>query len=171
MSQYQALISLDGIRLSANQAVLTLTGSRVPDVVGLPAWRAPWYSNSPRASDKLERLVRSVKRYGVEHRSEVTLELPSGSLVVQCAVQPIADAGGNLVAMMINARDRDPLLSKREAEVLQWVADGKTADEISTILGISRRTVEWHIQNIRQKLDVTSTAHAVAIAMKRGLTQ
>jgi DNA-binding CsgD family transcriptional regulator len=171
MSQYQALISLDGLRLSANQAVLALTGSRVRDAVGLPAWRAPWYANSPSASDKLERAVRSVKRYGVEHRSELTLKLPAGILVVQCAVQPVTDVGGNLIAMMINARDRDPLLNKRESEVLQWVAAGKTADEIAVILGISRRTAEWHIQNIRQKLSAGNTAHAVAIAIRRGLTQ
>jgi len=171
MSQYEALISLDGVRLSANQPVLDLTGSQVQDAVGLPAWRAPWYANSPSASDKLERVVRSVKRYGVEHRSELRLELPAGILVVQCAVQPVTDVGGNLIAMMINARDRDPLLNKRESEVLQGIATGKTADEIAIILAISRRTAEWHIQNIRQKLDAGNTAHAVAIAMQRGLTQ
>jgi len=171
MWQYQALISLDGVRLSANEAVLDLTGSQGRDAVGLLAWRAPWYANSPSASDKLERIVRSVRRYGVEHRSELTLELPAGILVVQCAVQRVTDIGGNLIAMMINARDRDAFLNKRESEVLRWVAAGKTANEIAIILAISPRTAEWHIQNIRQKLDAGNTAHAVAIAIKRGLTQ
>jgi DNA-binding CsgD family transcriptional regulator len=44
-------------------------------------------------------------------------------------------------------------------------------DEIAIILGISRPTAEWLIQDIRQKLNAGNIAHAVATAIKRGLTQ
>ena len=50
-------------------------------------------------------------------------------------------------------------LSPREAEVLVWIADGKRDREIATILGISFRTVEKHVQNILKELKVeTRTA-------------
>lgn len=43
-------------------------------------------------------------------------------------------------------------LSPREAEVLVWISDGKRDREIATILGISWRTVEKHVQHILKKL-------------------
>lgn len=55
-----------------------------------------------------------------------------------------------------------PILSKREAEVLQWVASGKTYWEVSRILSISEKTVEHHVGRIRRKLDAATTPHAVA---------
>ncbi len=45
-------------------------------------------------------------------------------------------------------------LSRREEEILRWVGEGKTNDEIATILGISNRTVEKHLENIFEKLGV-----------------
>ena len=50
-------------------------------------------------------------------------------------------------------------LSLREAEVLDWVTDGKRNREIAAILEISKRTVEKHVQNIMDKIGVeTRTA-------------
>src|SRR5207245_1779222 len=52
-------------------------------------------------------------------------------------------------------------LSRREAEVLVWIAEGKTNREIATILGASNRTVGKHAERIFQKLGVeTRTAAA-----------
>lgn len=45
-------------------------------------------------------------------------------------------------------------LSKREAEVLPYLLDGKTSPEIATMLGISPRTVEKHVASILEKLGV-----------------
>lgn len=53
------------------------------------------------------------------------------------------------------------LLSRREIEVLQWVKQGKTNDEISQLLGISPPTVKNHVQKILRKLKVSNRAHAV----------
>jgi orotate phosphoribosyltransferase-like protein len=53
--------------------------------------------------------------------------------------------------------------------VLSWIAKGKTAEETATILGISRRTVEWHIQNARRKADATNITHVVARAIRCGV--
>ncbi len=60
-------------------------------------------------------------------------------------------------------------LSSREKEILKWVKDGKTSWDISMILNISDRTVNFHIDNIKQKLDVINRTQAVAIALKQGL--
>jgi LuxR family transcriptional regulator, quorum-sensing system regulator CviR len=62
-----------------------------------------------------------------------------------------------------------PPLSKRETEVLTWAMAGKTNWEISIILKISERTVKFHIQNVMVKLEASSRAHAVAIALGEGL--
>jgi len=60
-------------------------------------------------------------------------------------------------------------LTPRECEVLSWTAAGKTAWEISAILNISRRTVEFHIGNILNKLDAVNSQQAIAIALSAGL--
>lgn len=54
------------------------------------------------------------------------------------------------------------LLSPREYECLEWVAKGKSTWEIGRILGIAQRTVEFHLDNVRAKLDVKTITQAVA---------
>jgi len=61
------------------------------------------------------------------------------------------------------------LLTVREIEVLSWAMAGKTNWEISMILNISERTIKFHIQNLMSKLQASSRAHAVAIALGQGL--
>jgi len=53
-------------------------------------------------------------------------------------------------------------LSPREFECLEWAAQGKSAWEIGRILGISRRTVAFHLDNAKTKLDVRTVCQAVA---------
>ncbi len=69
----------------------------------------------------------------------------------------------------IGARDglSDPILSGREREILQWTAAGKTAWEISQILGISQHTANTHLKNARQKLGAVNVAHSVVEALRR----
>jgi DNA-binding CsgD family transcriptional regulator len=55
----------------------------------------------------------------------------------------------------------DTYLSKREVEVLKQVALGKSARVVGAILGISQRTVESHLENIKAKLNVYSKAELV----------
>ena len=60
-------------------------------------------------------------------------------------------------------------LSPRETTVLMWMKQGKTNWEISRILGVSERTVRFHVEGIFVKLDVSSRTQAVAFAMEQGL--
>ena len=57
---------------------------------------------------------------------------------------------------------QDYLLSPREREILQWIALGKTNDEIGSILGFSVYTVKNNVQRIFRKLNVSNRAQAVA---------
>jgi DNA-binding NarL/FixJ family response regulator len=56
-------------------------------------------------------------------------------------------------------------LSARETEILSWSAKGKTRDEIAEIVDISRRTVEFHLENARIKLGVPTRIQAVVKAV------
>ncbi len=66
-------------------------------------------------------------------------------------------------------REPEQELSLREQEVLRWTAAGKTAAEIGTILGISERTVTFHITGALVKLNVVNKTQAVAKALLLGL--
>lgn len=62
-----------------------------------------------------------------------------------------------------------PRLSERECEVLRWSAIGKTSWEISMILRISERTVNFHLQQVSRKLGVKGRRAACARAVALGL--
>lgn len=57
-------------------------------------------------------------------------------------------------------------LTKREAEVLQWVARGKSNKDISVVLNISPRTVNKHLEQTFQKLGVENRSSAAAITIQ-----
>ncbi|MBE0413423.1 LuxR family transcriptional regulator [Yoonia sp.] len=52
-------------------------------------------------------------------------------------------------------------LTKRQREVLEWVADGKTTQDIAVLLGLTAATVEKHLRLARRALGVETTAQAV----------
>lgn len=59
-------------------------------------------------------------------------------------------------------------LTFREAEILMWIARGKTNKEIGIILNTSPRTVNKHLEHIFEKLGVSTRAAAVAMVLERG---
>jgi DNA-binding NarL/FixJ family response regulator len=61
-------------------------------------------------------------------------------------------------------------LSKREREVLQLIAEGKSTKEIAATLYVSVKTVETHRKQIMDKLDVYSVAGLTKYAVREGLT-
>ncbi len=61
------------------------------------------------------------------------------------------------------------VISKREKQVLGWLKLGKSSWDISVILGISERTVYFHVSNIMKKLGASNRPQAVAIATRLGL--
>lgn len=67
-------------------------------------------------------------------------------------------------------RDAD-LLTSRELEILKMAADGLTNRQISERIFVSVGTVKAHLDNIYRKLEVADRAHAVAVALRRGLLE
>ena len=85
----------------------------------------------------------------------------------------VAHAGSTLFSapMLQQLRDgpvKEPL-TQREEEVLQMVVRGWTNDHIARELGLTERTVRFHLTNIYAKLAVSGRAEAVAWAARRGL--
>lgn len=59
-------------------------------------------------------------------------------------------------------------MTRREAEVMYWVAEGKRDNEIAVILGISVRTVNHHVKSILTKLRVETRTAAVTAVLQKG---
>ena len=67
------------------------------------------------------------------------------------------------------ATDRYDLLSEREREVFQLIAEGQSNKAIAVLLSVSVATVETHRAHILQKLDVHNTVDLVLYAVRRGV--
>ncbi len=74
---------------------------------------------------------------------------------------PVADPGESL-------RER---LTMREREILQLLAEGKTAKEVASILGIATKTSDTHRTNIMRKLNVHSVAELVRYAIRNRIVE
>jgi DNA-binding NarL/FixJ family response regulator len=68
-------------------------------------------------------------------------------------------------------RANGPLLSAREAEVLQLTAEGFANKEIATQLGLGIKTIEKHRQRVMAKLDIHDTAGLTRYAVSAGLIE
>jgi DNA-binding NarL/FixJ family response regulator len=62
-------------------------------------------------------------------------------------------------------------LNDREVDTLTWVARGKTSAEIAQVLGLTKRTVDFHIDNARAKLGAATRSQAVIKAATRRLIE
>lgn len=68
-----------------------------------------------------------------------------------------------------NKSDREFDLTERELECLYWIAEGKTSDEIATILGISRNTINNYITSVMRKTATKTRSEAIAYAVRNNL--
>lgn len=67
------------------------------------------------------------------------------------------------------APETEVVLTAREKEVLRWTAEGKTAYEISQILTVAERTVNFHINNVVAKLGTSNKTQAAVKAAALGM--
>jgi DNA-binding NarL/FixJ family response regulator len=86
-------------------------------------------------------------------------------------VTPLATQGliGSFVREPGPARGTGHLLSERQSEVLQLLAEGRTMKEIARILKITPRTVAFHKYRIMEDLGIKSSAGLVQFAIKHGI--
>ncbi|MDQ0231443.1 response regulator transcription factor [Metabacillus malikii] len=82
----------------------------------------------------------------------------------------LATANGQASSQPLQPEIRRPLhiLTRRECEVLQMLADGKSNRGIGEALFISEKTVKNHVSNILQKMNVNDRTQAVVVAIKNG---
>jgi DNA-binding NarL/FixJ family response regulator len=60
-------------------------------------------------------------------------------------------------------------LTKREMQILNYIAEGNTNRQIAHNLGISEQTIKSHVSAILRKLNANDRAHAVALAMRKSM--
>jgi DNA-binding CsgD family transcriptional regulator len=65
---------------------------------------------------------------------------------------------------------RTKILTHREREVLQTLAEGKSTREAAAALGVSTKTIETHRRRIMEKLGIHSIAGLVKYAIRHGIT-
>ncbi len=114
----------------------------------------------------------------------------SGYLVKDCSTEEIADAvrsavagetslSPQLAASMLDevrrldqpADDEHRVVTKREEQVLQLIADGCSTPEVAERLYISQKTVKNHLASIYQKLDARDRTQAVLRAVRMGIVR
>ncbi len=92
----------------------------------------------------------------------------------QVYLSPAVSAGGaGAAGTRVPERRRGrstSLLTAREREVLQLVAEGKTSAAIAALLGVSIKTIETHRKQIMDKLGIRSIAGLTKYALREGLT-
>jgi DNA-binding NarL/FixJ family response regulator len=79
----------------------------------------------------------------------------------------------HLAASMLEAavqhNDNEELLSDRQTEILQMIADGLSTKQVARELGITQKTVHNHLNAIYRRLDTQSLTHAVLSAVRLGI--
>lgn len=137
-------------------------------------------------SKKVARFLKEAHASGIEK----CLSVPVHGLGPVCAMLTLAsrnskhglgewqvDAEATLLAMYVHQTASTliekpityPALTTRELECLRWAAEGKGAWDIASLLGITERTVFFHLTNACTKLGVATRQQAVAQALVMGL--
>ena len=106
----------------------------------------------------------------VSHRAKGAIALIARPGVPQAEVDAIWARSGQEITVLNSAAhlkiqtlpySGSRQLTARQREVLQWVGDGKTAQDIGLLMGLTAATVEKHLRLAREALDVETTAQAV----------
>jgi DNA-binding CsgD family transcriptional regulator len=138
-------------------------------------WFAVYFGSENRRQGSLpDAVTRWLRRHAERGSSEVPE--PREPLVVRREntelIVRFVSRGGHAVLVLeeqylsIPPDALRPLgLTRRETEVLAWVAEGKTSAEIASILGLGRRAVEKHLEHIYPKLGVETRTAAAARAL------
>jgi len=103
----------------------------------------------------------------------LTKNTPASKIIE--SIKEVREGGGpmsvNIARMVIKSfqRNQESPLSKRETQILEQIADGKSRSQIAKELFIDLETVRSHIKNIYLKLDVNSRADAIRLAKENKL--
>jgi DNA-binding NarL/FixJ family response regulator len=168
---------------SDGQAAVTLAKRRKPNVVILDV-RMPGMDGLAAAkeitTDVPETAVlmftafaeRSLLTRGLESGAKgyILKEAPHQTIVR--AIQKVADGDGYVDPALMPAfltKERENMLTAREREILQLLADGMSNADVAGRLFISQETVKSHVRHILSKLEADTRTHAVAIALRTAI--
>jgi len=168
---------------SDGQAAVTLAKRRKPNVVILDV-RMPGMDGLAAAkeitADVPETAVlmftafaeRSLLTRGLESGAKgyILKEAPHQTIVR--AIQKVADGDGYVDPALMPAfltKERENMLTAREREILQLLADGMSNADVAAKLFISQETVKSHVRHILSKLEADTRTHAVAIALRTAI--
>ena len=115
---------------------------------------------------------RSLLTRGLEAGAKgyILKEAPHQTLVR--AIQKVADGDGYVDPALMPAllsKERENMLTAREREILQLLADGMSNADVAGKLYISQETVKSHVRHILSKLEADTRTHAVAIALRTAI--
>jgi DNA-binding NarL/FixJ family response regulator len=74
-----------------------------------------------------------------------------------------------LMPAFLSGKDQTDMLTAREREILQLLADGMSNADVASKLFISQETVKSHVRHILSKLEADTRTHAVAIALRESI--
>lgn len=142
------------------------------------SWR--WMANPDNLSQDEQHAVRFNQSHGViagytvsflsvSERTKGAIALTGRGNLTQDDVDEIWENHGQEITVMNNVMHlklqtlpySQRSLTKRQREVLQWVGDGKTTQDIAILLELTPATIEKHLRLAREALDVETTAQAV----------
>ncbi len=117
-----------------------------------------------RKNSTAEELVDIIKRasHGEYPINESVMARPSVARHVLKQFQDMALLGDKMETIVAP-------LTQREMQILNYIANGNTNKKIARILEISEQTIKNHVSAILRKLNANDRAHAVVLAIKRGL--
>lgn len=177
---------------NGEQAV-RMAGELQPDVilmdVSMPEMDGVEATRQIRATDTASRVLMLTMHADKDVLADAIRAGASGYLVKDCSTEEVADAirmaaNGDtdlsplLAASMLEEVRRletpspveeDQVITKREEEVLQRIADGCSTSEVAAELYISQKTVKNHLASIYQKLDARDRTQAVLQAVRMGI--
>jgi DNA-binding NarL/FixJ family response regulator len=169
---------------SDGETAVELAERRRPDVVIMDV-RMPGMDGLEATKALLERVPdasvliftayseRSLLSRGLESGAKgyVLKEAPHETLVR--AIEKVASGDGYvdpaLMPSFLTGRDKDDMLTAREREILQLLADGMSNADVAAKLFISQETVKSHVRHILSKLEADTRTHAVAIALRESI--
>ncbi|MBL8384262.1 MAG: hypothetical protein JNM90_14370 [Burkholderiales bacterium] len=110
-------------------------------------------------------IKREVRPIGARHSFLIELLLP----YLHATYQRVIAGERAREAPRADAAAAEPPVTAREIEILAWVREGKSNQEIGMLLSISPLTVKNHVQKILRKLGASNRAQAVSKALNLGL--
>ena len=154
---------------------------RMPDLNGVDATR------QIAAADSSIKVICLSAQADERTAGEMLAAGAVGYVLKDCAFDELAEAIRSVIngkvylssavaGMVVNdyvkqsSRGDKTILSGREREVLQLVAEGKATKEVAACLQVSVKTVETHRRNLMEKLNVDSVAELTKYAIREGIT-